>query len=254
MPKLLKLNWRRLRIDIDIVILILLAILFAILGFFGLGAKFLSPVIVAMLSVLAISQLRIRWQVEGVQKTWRQSRTDLLLDKFPEDYYKARSVAQGNYFFAGVTMRRTLATATPDIVRILRNDGAVRILLPDPGNESLMKMIAETREPATENEIKSDIEYSIATAERLHIPGKGKLEIRIVSFLPGLGINAIDVGTPSASIMVQVYEFSNDGKTERSPIMFLTEADGRWLEHFEAQIERLWAAGTTAVSPAPSRG
>lgn len=228
------------RTDPDVVILIVVAFVLTVLGLAGVADDLLNPAIVAMLGVLAFSQLRSREQVSGVTKTWHRSRTDLLMWNFPPEYKAAQSTVSHNYFFAGTTMNRTLPLMKENITRILKHDGTVRILLPDPNHRPLMEMIAATRPSRKPEDIRSDINHSLRSAKQLHRPDQGRLEIRTVQFLPSIGINAMDLGHPSKSIMVQMYEFAPDDQSERAPIFYLTAADRAWFNHFEAQIERLW--------------
>ncbi len=234
--------WKYAKTDPDVVVLILVACVLTVLGLAGLASNLLNPAIVAMLGVLAFSQLKSRAQVSGVTKSWHRSRTDLLLWNFPSEYKTAQSTVSHNYFFAGTTMNRTLPLKKGNITRILKQGGAVRILLPDPNHGPLMEMIAATRPPKSAEDIKVDITYALKSAEQLGKAGNGCLEIRTVQFLPSIGINAMDLGHPSKSIMVQMYEFAPEDQSERAPIFYLTSADRAWFNHFEAQIERLWSS------------
>ncbi|GAA3291688.1 hypothetical protein ACFFON_08720 [Arthrobacter citreus] len=231
------------RRDTDVVILICAAIFFALGGFLGLADEILNPVIVTMLGVLAFSQLRSREQISSVTKTWRGMRTDFLLFDFPPEYRTAQTAVSHNYFFSGITMNRTLQMMRVHLTRVLRNGGSVRILLPDPRDDSLMEMIARTRSHRSAEQIRNDIENSLRGACELSQSGIGNLEVRVVKFLPAIGINAMDLGHQTKSIMVQMYEFNPADLSEPAPIFFLTAADRSWISHYEAQIHRLWENG-----------
>ncbi|MDD0858023.1 hypothetical protein NHF46_10060 [Arthrobacter alpinus] len=224
-------------------ILIVLSVVFAIGGITGMASGLLNPIMVAMLGILAISQLRIRSQVSAVAENWQSSRTDIFLSRFPQEYLEAQKNVTQNYFFTGITMSRTLPMMGQGITRILENNGQVRILLPDPNNDNLLKMIAEIRPGKNVRDIRLDIEHSLRTAKLLS-SGAGRLEIRTIQFLPSIGINAMDLGHPMRSIMIQMYEFHPASGDERAPIFYLTAVDHAWFGHFEAQVERLWAKGS----------
>lgn len=236
--------------DPDVVTLIVVGLALSVLGLMGVADNLLSPVIVAMLGVLAFSQLKSRIQVSDVTEKWHRSRTDLFLWNFPPEYKAAQSTVAHNYFFAGTTMNRTLPLMKENITRILKRDGVVRIILPDPTYKPLLEMIAATRAPKRSEDIRSDIEYSLRSAEQLRLAGKGSLEIRTTQVLPSIGINAMDLGHPSKSIMVQMNEFSPEDGSERAPILYLTGADRAWFNHFEAQLERLWDGGQPYIPQA----
>lgn len=70
----------------------------------------------------------------------------------------------------------------------------------------------------------------------------GDIEIRVAPFIPHMGINAIDVGSPAGLLVLQHYEHRPAG--ESAPVFSLRPADGFWYEHFPAEAERLWQDGT----------
>lgn len=238
--RLLKATWCHL----DSVILIGLAIVFAIGGFLGMAKDVLNPIIVGMLGIVALSQLRSRSQISEVAATWRRARTELFSPEFPDEYTKAQSTVSHSYFYTGGTMMRTMAAMREHIPRILQNNGNVRILLPDPRNGQLLEMIAATHPDKTAVDIRDDIENSLRIANRLRPRSdKGTLDIRTIQFVPNVGINAMDLELPTKSIMVQMYEFMPPPHNERAPVFFLTADDHTWFSHFENQIERLWLKG-----------
>ncbi|WP_157365101.1 hypothetical protein [Arthrobacter sp. QXT-31] len=229
------------RQNLDVWILAALAVIFAVLGIVGLDAKFLGPCMLGLLGVLAISQIKSRDQISKVATTWQRGRTDIFSDDFPEEYYNARAKASSHYFFAGMSMKRTLPTMERDIKRILRNNGTVRILLPDPTDENLIQMIATTRSQNSE-EVIVDIQNSLTSAKNIRSQLGTNLEIRTTRVLPRVGINALELGLPSATLMVQMYGFAP--ANEAKPIFLLTPADKEWFEHFEDETDRLWKAGS----------
>lgn len=232
--------------NLDLTILIVAAVFFAVGSLLGLDDKVLNPVTVALLGALAFSQIKSRTQISNVAASWHPARTDLFLWDFPEEYKRAQSQAMKSYFFAGVTMGRTLPLMTPHIQRILDQGGLVQILLPDPNNPHLVEMISATRPPKKPAQIKREIQHSLKSLEDIH-SSAGTLELRVISFLPSVGINAIDLESPvesHKSLMIQLYEFAPEQGHERAPIFFLTTHDSLWFSHFAAQSKRLWESGT----------
>lgn len=238
---------------LDVTLLILAAAGFTIAGLAGLETKFLSPVILALLGLLAISQIKSRSQVKSVADTWHRARTDLLSSKFPPKYKQAQDAVSHSYFYTGATMKRTMAIMGDHIPRILANGGTVRILLPDPKNTQLLEMIAATRPGNDVQAIRQDLENSLRQAIQLRSgrgSDKGTLEVRTIQFAPHVGINAFELDYPTGTIMVQMYAFGVEAGTERSPIIFLDAGDREWYRHFEDEIERLWDDGKNYSDPA----
>lgn len=228
--------------NLDVWILAALALVFAVLGIIGVDDKFLGPAILGLLGILAISQIKSRDQVSEISASWRRARTDVFSHDFPREYYEDRSKASSHYFFAGVTMRRTLPTMEHDLMRILRNGGSVRILLPDPDDDNLLQMIAMTRGETSSSHIQQSIKTTLHSAKHLQSKVGGNLEIRTTAVLPRIGINALELGLPSASIMIQLY--GHTPTKESKPIFYLTSTDEDWFEYFAEEVERLWKSGT----------
>lgn len=231
--------------NLDLMILILAAIFFTITSLTGADSNILDPVTVALLGVLAFSQIRSRTQISELTASSHLERTDLFLWDFPEEYKKSQKRAMKSYLFIGVTMARTLPLMINHIKRILGQNGRVRILLPDPNNQNLVEMIAATRPGTTAEQIRGKIQHSLDDLHYMH-SNAGSLEVRVIAFPPNVGINAMDLESTNdshRSIMVQMYEFAPSEDSERAPIFLLTTRDKVWFDHFAELSERLWEAG-----------
>lgn len=239
------------RQNFDTYILIALSAFFSILGFLGLtGSEFLGSVTLGLLAVLAISQIRSRFQVEDVANTWHRSRTEILSNNFPKEYKDAQKSVSKSYFYTGETMMRTMSHMRAEFPRIFANGGSVKILLPNPNNDQLMEAIAKTRSDRRPSFLKADIENSFRLAEEF-CTGNNDIQLRTTDVMPHTGINGLDIGEPSGKIMVQMYEYKSSAP-ERGPIFLLEANDGEWFKRFSDQIDRLWVDGkeyVPAVNP-----
>jgi hypothetical protein len=229
---------------IDLWLLVAASLIFTVLGATGIASiQVTSSVVLALLALLAISQIRGRQEIRGLVTSWQRSRTSIFEADFPDAYYAARSRASQSYSFAGMTMQRTFSTMRPDLIRILDNNGTVRILLPDPSNQALMEMVAASRRYGeTASDMSDQVRQSIATAKGLRgTTGRGS-EVKVISLLPRVGLNVIDGGLPDALLMVQLYQIHPKG--EPGPIFVLTPSDREWFTHFHNEFEQLWNSGT----------
>lgn len=226
----------------DTYILIVASVLITIASIAGwISGDFLSGVIIALLGLVAISQLRSRFQIDDVANTWYQKRTEIFSDNFPPAYQEAQETVASSYFYTGETMSRTMSVMRRHIQRVLKNQGSVRILLPNPDNQELMKAIAQTHSDKNAQSIKRSIENSFQSAQECATENN-QVELRTTDVMPHVGINGWDIGEPSGKIMVQMYEYK-PSSTERAPIFILETKDGEWFRHFSSQIERLWSDG-----------
>lgn len=232
---------------LDNMILIGAGILFTIGGYVGALGSFLGlptslgPLIVGMLAILAISQIRSRDAVSRAISTWRSKRTDLFETAFPQEYLDAQSKVSHSYFYSDTTMQRTITSMREHLKRILSGGGKVRILLPDPDNQTLLELIAKTHPDKTAASIGDDIRNAIRITHELRRSYEN-IALRTIDFSPSLGINALDAEMSAGMIMIQMYEFK--ATAERAPIFILKKDDGPWFEHFTEQIDRLWKSGT----------
>jgi hypothetical protein len=250
MGKKLKWTWHNLDFVLQLVAVAFLVI-FGLLGV--VSEQIVWTGILAVLGLVAISQLRGREQLQSIVGEFRVQRLAVFLSKFPTEYYAARESANDSYFYAGTSMRRTADAAAPHLRRILKAGGVVRVLLPNPENRILIDMIATSqaagRDPSV---VATRIRESIRVLREFP-SAQGKLEIRTTEVLPRFGINIIDRGTPSALAVIQLYEFRPTAD-EAAPIMLLRESDGGWYHAYLEQADRLWEYGVVyqPVSASPN--
>lgn len=239
-------SYEEFRKNPDTYILIMASLLVAIASVTGfLSEEKLDAAIVALLGILAFSQLVSRFQVEDVAATWHRERTEIFSKDFPGEYTKAQKNVEKSYFYAGETMGRTMTAMQRHILRILGEKGSVRILLPNPDNSELMKAISKSRSNRTPESIKRSIENSFLLAEECR-EGDDNIELRTTEVMPHIGINGWDIEERSGKIMVQMYEYKPT-EPERAPIFLLETDDRDWFERFHRQIEMLWADGQKYV-------
>jgi hypothetical protein len=221
----------------DLWLLSVAAVAFTILGALGIVTEqALASLILALLAVLAISQIRTR-QVLTASRTSGSS--TVLHTGFPDAYYALRASTQRDWLYIGNSMSRTFTTGRLDIERIVKSGGTVRILLPDPRHLPLIAMIEQgKRVPEGVDLVVRNIESALAKAVALKTAVGGAIEIRTTKTLPKIGINLLDSGTARGAVMVQLYEYK--ALSEPAPILYLEAWDGYWYNHFRSLAERLW--------------
>jgi Domain of unknown function (DUF5919) len=229
---------------LDLYILAGAALAFTVLGFAGVvSIEVLASVILALLAVLAYSQIRARRQVADIARAQRSDPLSIFQAEFPGDLENRRGSAS-SLLLIGMTMTRTVQGGSLTVLRqMLRSGGKIRILLMDPADEALIRAASEHGPHGiTADRLKRRIEATLDELAVLQDATGGDVEIRVASFIPQMGINAIDVGTPNGLIVLQHYEHRPVG--ESTPVFTLRPADGFWYEHFAAEAERLWQDGT----------
>jgi Domain of unknown function (DUF5919) len=224
---------------LDLYILALAALTFTILGAAGVAdIKVLASVILALLAVLAYSQIRSQRNIADIAKAQQADPLSLFRTDFPEDLERRRASAS-SLLLIGMSMTRTVQSGSlVELRQMLGSGGKIRVLVLDPTSDVLVRAASEHRPHAiTAERLKRRIEATLDELTDLRNTTDGDLEIRVAPFIPQMGINAIDVADPDGLIVLQHYEHKPVG--ESAPIFSLRPADGFWYEHFTAEAQRL---------------
>jgi hypothetical protein len=229
--------------NLDLYLLGTVALVFTVLGITGISdMRTTSSVVVALLALLAFSQIRSRRLIEEVRNERRGGATALFLREFPADLVQRRAQAR-DLLLIGESMSRTVHGMRADLPPILEAGGRIRILVLDPTDEPLIEA-AERRRAHNLGPGKLAARV-MTTLEDLTLIGEqtgGRLKVRVSSSILAAGFHCLDVASPRGVVYVQHYEFHQH--REAAPIFTLEPSDGAWYQHFVAEAERLWDAGT----------
>jgi hypothetical protein len=228
---------------LDLYILAVAALAFTVLGFVGVASlKVLASAILALLAVLAYSQIRSRQHVAEIARDQRSDPLSAFHAEFPEDLEARRGTAS-SLLLIGMSMTRTVQAGSLTVLRqMLRAGGRIRVLVLDPTDDALIRAASEHRQNGiTAGHLRRRVEATLDELAVLHDATGGDLEIRVSTFIPQMGINVIDAGTANGLIVLQHYEHRPAG--ESAPIFSLKPVDGFWYGHFAAEAERLWQDG-----------
>lgn len=228
---------------LDLYALAAAALVFTILGVTGVATiADLASMILALLTVLAFSQIRSRRQISGIAISQRADPFSLLAAEFPPGLIKLRASAT-DLLLIGITMSRTVqGSSREDMRQTLLHGGRIRVLLLDPTDGSLLEQ-AVSKQGANLNaqRLRSRIQSTLDELTSLQASTNGKLEIRVAAFVPSMGINAINSDGPQGVLVVQHYQ--HKPPAEAAPIISLEAKDGPWYGHFLAEAERMWRDG-----------
>lgn len=223
---------------LDLYILALAALTFTILGFVGIAdIKVLASVILALLAILAFSQIRSRRHIADIAAGQRSDPLSIFQTRFPADLETRRGSAS-SLLLIGMTMTRTVQGGSLTVLRqVLRSGGKIRVLLINPTDDALMRAASEHSQLGiTADRFKRRVESTLEELAVLQDATYGDLEIRVAPFVPHMGLNVLDVGSPNGLIVLQHYEHRSIA--ESAPVFSLRPADGFWYEHFAAEVAR----------------
>lgn len=229
--------------NLDLYILAVVALVFTALGVSGVSdVKTLSSVVLALLAVLAYSQLKSRKQLQLIRRTQSADSAAILRRDFLPDLIVRRASAS-DILLVGLTMTRTVQGMRSELPAILRNGGRIRVLVLDPADDLLMAVADRQRSHSQGVEyLKQRVLTTLEDLTRMRERVAGQLEMRVLSSIPTAGFSILDRSKPDGLVCVQHYEFHPDG--EAAPVMSFSVGDQPWYDHFAAEAERLWKAGT----------
>jgi hypothetical protein len=228
------------------------AFVFTVLGVAGIAdTRLLSSIILALLAVLAVSQVRTRNHLTGAVPGGGVP----LLEDWPHEISEQRQTAS-DVLYIGVSMARTVRTERETLRRLLQRGGRLRVLLVDPGAVEAVRAAGSRYAGHPDpGQLREWIEGSLSSLEYLRKNTGGDLQLRVTSSMPHVGIQAVDARTSAGLLLVQHYEHRPSG--EPGPMLLFHARDGFWYQHFAAEAERIWEDGSpwprTDLRPAGMR-
>lgn len=230
---------------LDLYVLAATALAFTVLGVTGVSdAEVLSAVILAMLAFLALSQIRSRRQLLDITKGQGWDTFSLFRSSFPDELISLRGTAS-SLTLIGISMARTIQGGSrAELRQLLTSGGIIRVLAVDPGNDELLRAASLQRpHDPTPDRLKKRIEATLDELTELRESTNGRVEIRVASFVPTMGINILNDGGKNGLMVMQHHEHRPTG--EAAPIIQLKATDGFWYQHFLAEANRMWEDGST---------
>ncbi|MEU8661441.1 DUF5919 domain-containing protein [Actinoplanes philippinensis] len=142
----------------------------------------------------------------------------------------------------GVTLNRTVRNHAARLRECVRRGGTVRVAVIDPDGAVIQEAARRSGMPgaveifAHRLQPTLDLLAGLAAAD-----GPGRVEVRLLDFVPAVGILAVDAGRAHGHLHVDIYSHSSG---EREPVLTLHAArDQVWYQHFRDEFERIWASG-----------
>lgn len=230
--------------DLDLYILAAAAFVFTILGVFQIaGVGELASSILALLAVLATSQIRSRRQLSNIERVTQAVPLAILAADLPAGFVERRSEA-ATLFLAAVSLCGPSGSAAlADLRRVLRRGGSAQVLLLDPGDTGALAAVSQGDARAVgPARLGRGIQATLDELTDLGNEAPGRLIVRVASIPPAMSFTAINLGTPDAVIALQLPGHRPSG--ESGPVITLTPSDGFWFGHFAAEADKMWADGT----------
>jgi hypothetical protein len=239
--------WR----SLDLLLTLAVALGVGALGILGVaGTSVLAGATLATLGVLAMGALTTRAQLHsvgtGLAGLAAPSADRLLAvstSGADADLSAARDIA-----IVGVTLSRTVRNQMNALQQCVRRGGTIRIAVIDPAGAVTAEAARRSTVPGSPDVFVHRLRPTLDLLGRLAATGgPGRVEIRLLDFVPAFGLLVVDGARPHGQLRVDVYSHRFGG-TE--PALHLRAGrDPAWYPHFLAEFEQIWATGQTALCP-----
>jgi hypothetical protein len=248
--------------SLDLALTVATALAVGVLGALDIvGPAVTGGATLATLGLLAVGSLQGR----SALGTLTRSVTELgrgLSDRTSADRLLAPSTsgvdldlgAADDIRILGVTLARTIRNHHAALLQRLDAGATVRIALiaPQPATvaEAARRSTIADRPAIFEHRLRPTLDLLDDLAERA-AAGPGRLQVRLLDFVPAFGLLVVDADTPHGQARVDIY--SHRCGTPEPALPLSADRDARWFPHFVAEFDRVWAAGRPCES-SPGRG
>lgn len=228
----------------------------AVVGVLGIAdvadAGILAGATLATLGIVAAGTLRVRLQLDGV--TASTARLAAHAGEPSADRLLGASTSGSGVDLAravdvrlvGVTLGRTLRNQLTGLRRCLERGGTVRVAL--ISEDAVAEAARRSGVPADPEIFTHRLRSSVDLLRQLTAPGPpGRLEVRLLDFVPSFGLIAVDGDDRDGRIQVDVYSHRFGVPEPSLPLR--ADRDRDWYQHFLVEFEQLWSTGR----PLPGR-
>jgi hypothetical protein len=207
------------------------------------GGPLLSGATLATLTVLAAGAMHSRLQVGNLLELTRRH----LIEEPPADRLLHVSASGADVDLSsatridivGVTLNRTVRTHAAALAGCLRRGGTVRIAVIDPYGEVLDEAARRSTTPGAAGIFANRLRPTLDLLDGL--TAGGRLEVRLLDFVPAFGILAVDGDRPGGRLHVDFYSHTFDG--QEAALTLRADRDPVWHQHFRAEFEQIWKSG-----------
>jgi len=157
--------------------------------------------------------------------------------------------AAGEIAIIGVTLSRTLRHHLADLRACLQRGGTVRIAVIDPSGDAVAEAARRSSVPASPEIFEHRLRPTADLLRELTAAaGPGRLEVRLLDFVPAVGLLMIDPDEADGRLWVDIY--SHRFAAEEPTLPLHAGRDRVWYAHFRREFEQIWTAGRPGPVPA----
>ena len=232
--------------NLDIYITVIIAIVVSILGIFQVAdISVITSAVLATLALVSISLLMNRRDNDEIQKAILKIETKgTLAENFLTSDNDIPQITQliqkaQKIYFLGTSLSTSIQTIKYEIEKGLQRGLEVKFLLMKPYGTAIAQAVVRSKDH-DENYFNEMVEISLYILETIakNVPN-GKLEYRVIDFLPHYSILAIDPHLSTGHIFIRMPVFKSSSRT-RPRFKLSCKDDKVWSSFFLEQFEKMW--------------
>lgn len=243
---------------LDFYFMLLLSFVVGVLGMFNVvDSAIVAAATLATLGVVAIGSLAGRTRLAALTT----ATSELVTMMRDADAPSAERVltpstsglsielrAAADVRMVGVTLGRTVRNQVVALERNLAAGARLRIALIAPTEPTLREAARRSTAPDSPEIFEHRLRSTLDLLRWLDAtPHGGRLEVRLLDFVPAFGLFAVDPEEAHGRIDVDIYSHRPNGP---EPVLRLrADRDHQWFHHFLAEFDRIWAAGAPLSPP-----
>lgn len=236
--------------NLDIYLTTAAAIVLAVLNLIGVTpTDKLIPVLLAVLGILAVSNLVNRDRLDRLLHVGLDQSGDRLLVQRPTSYERDLHAAR-ELMLVGVGLVRTVRTYYSEFERAASGGHDVRILLVDPRSEAARYTESRVYGRADVDRNRREISGTLQDLAHLRARGANRLQVRTVDHVPSFGATAVNASAADGILYIEYYPYRT--RDEARPVLALRPRDGYWYDFYKQQLQLLWDTGTDWTPELPA--
>jgi len=231
--------------NIDLYVTVLIALVLVILNIIGFApSNWMAPLTLAVLGLLAISNLGSRYKLEQFINNFNRSAESFFQDEYPSnilDLIKSSS----EIWFIGVTLNRTIKNYFHILEQKLQRGDFIKVLLVNPDSPAADAARSRGRFEINHEQMKSNILDTLTELGYLKSIAPNRIEVRTISYPISFGailLNPDDSELTSGIIFIEHYPYRIK-RTHVPKFVLSAKQDAEWFNLYKSELCSMWSDG-----------
>jgi len=241
--KFLRRAWHDIRRgeNIDLYVTVLGAIVLSFLNILAITpATWVTPITLAVLSLLAISAVGNRHRTEEVLEKLSSTPDSVFLQEYPPTL-KSDIESSTDLVLVGVTLSRTIKTYYSELERKLQKGGSIKILLVNPDGAAVEMADSRAYWQTDPERSRAEIRGTLTDLYYLKEIAPDRMQVHTIEYPLPYGAVLVNPESASGTVYVEHYPYK---VRESIPKFVLHARDGYWYDFFKSEVLKWWEHST----------